>query len=318
MSRVYFNTQEPDGRRADFRDYHERVGRALIQVFALAHRVAFGVRPDDAPLLTVEDLRQIRSDVLNAQDDACPDLAKVGPGAGGMWAWFRYLIAPESETCVRPADLAADAPGRWIAQVLPIGADCGSNRYIASMEYLSSRVDNKNLLKRSRGKTPAVFISFAGDEPTEEGQTKAQHRIDTDYTIRIVCANFHAGVQARFQSPLEIERKSDPGAHRIAGDLRRLLTMGYQLQQSQQMPADIKPWMGCLGVETIRLGGLREVAQWDAERLVVFEMSIKVIGYVETSNTPCEILDPWQMWCQLQDDQGNPAAAMPPFQVQMP
>jgi len=316
VSLRYFSLPDPDGQIADFRDYHERVGRALVQVFALSHRIAFGVRPDDRPLATVADLRAIRSDVLNAQDDAAPDLAQVGIEAAGMWAWFRYLIAPESDTIVKPNDLADDAPGRWVTQILPIGADCGTHRYIAHLDYLSAQVSNKTLVVRARNKTPAVFICFAGDLPSELGQTKAQHRIETRYTIKIISANFHGGVQAKFQSPLEIERASDPGAQRIAGDLRRVLTMGYQLQQSQQMPANLKPWQGCLGVETIKLGGLRQTGQWDAERMVLFEMDITVIGNVGTSNTPCEILDPWQMWVQLQDQQGNPAAAMGPFQVQ--
>lgn len=322
-----FSLPQPDGLRADFRDYHERVGRALVQVLALSHRLCLETwspappeQPSsdplpEYPLASAEDLRRIRSAVLNAQDDACNDLAKVGSGAGDVWAWYRYLIADESDTVTRPHDVPADCPGRWVKQLLPIGADCGSVRYLAHVDYLSTRVGTKQLWTRCRGKTPALFISWVGDEVEEWGQTKAQHRVVLNYQLRVISANWHGGVQARFESPLEIERRSDPGAHRIIGDIRRVLTMGYQLQNTDGRTPPARPWRKCLGIETIKLGGSREIAQFDAERWTVFETTVRVIGYVETSNTPCEILDPFQMWVELQDAQGNPAAAMQPFQV---
>jgi hypothetical protein len=320
---------DPDGVYPDFRDYHERLGRALVQVIALSHRLAISTYSPDLsrdnpppggplveyPLATEADLRKIRSSVLNSQDDACPDLAQVGATAGNVWAWFRFLNVAEDADHIRPDDVAPGDPGMWVRQILPIGADCGTHRYIASIAYVSPRIQGKMLIERCRGKFPAVFISLASDDVTECGQTKAQHRIDTTYTIRILSANWRGGVMSRFEPPPAVERTSDPGAHRILGDIRRVLTMGYQLQQSNQMPPYPPAWKGCLGVETVRLQGMRESAEWDAERLVMLETSVRIIGYVCTSNTPCEIIDPWQMWIQLQDAMGNNAADEPPFQV---
>ena len=83
----------PTGDYADIRDFHERVGRAIMQVLALSHRIAITSRPDGEPLSTLDDLRQIRDTVADAQDDAAPLLAQVGLQSGNIWAWFRYLIA---------------------------------------------------------------------------------------------------------------------------------------------------------------------------------------------------------------------------------
>ncbi len=284
----------PTGDYADIRDFHERVGRAIMQVLALSHRIAITSRPDGEPLSTLDDLRQIRDTVADAQDDAAPLLAQVGLQSGNIWAWFRYLIAEESERCVRPNGLAADEPGRWLLQALPIGADCGTIRYLAHVEYCADQVSNRELINRCRGKTPALFVSCLGDELEEHSQTMAYHKVVANYRLRAVSANWHGGVQARFQSPLQIERDSDPGTQRILGDCRRALIHDNTLMQ-------------CLGVEKTTLGSMRPVYERGAERIVCDAVQLRVIGYVMSPNAPCEVVAPWQMWLQLQDANGRDA-----------
>lgn len=301
---IEYSLPDPTGRTSDLRDVHERIGRALCQVVALSHRIAFEVVPDGddstRPLLTLDDLRQIRPDVLDAQDDAAPCLAKVGPQLSNVWAWFRYLVAPESDTCARPAALGPDEPGRWLLQTLPNGADCGTHRYLAHVEYLADQVDNKELVNRCRNKTPAVFISLTNDDLEVHSQTNAYHKVSATYRLRVMSANFHGGVQARFQSPLPIERQSDPGTQRIIGDLRRAFIFNDEL-------------MHCPGVVHVALQGMRPTYERSAERIVVDAFQIKVIAYTYTSNAPCEVVAPWVMWVQLQDEAGE--AAGPPFEV---
>lgn len=284
----------PTGDYADIRDFHERVGRAIMQVLALSHRIAITSRPDGEPLSTLDDLRQIRDTVADAQDDAAPLLAQVGPQAGNIWAWFRYLIAEESERCVRPSGLAADEPGRWVLQTLPIGADCGTIRYLAHVEYCADQVSNRELINRCRGKTPALFVSLLGDEVEEHSQTMAYHKVVGSYRLRAVSANWHGGVQARFQSPLQVERDSDPGTQRILGDCRHALIHDNAL-------------MNCLGVEKTTLGSMRPVYERGADRIVCDAVQLKVIGYVKSPNAPCEVVAPWRMWLQLQDEYGRDA-----------
>lgn len=296
----FYSYVDPTGTYPDFRDYHERVGRALVQVCALAHRIVFATRPDDQPISTVDDLRQVRPEVLDVADDAAPVLAQVGPQAGNIWAWYRYLNAPESDTVVKPVGVPEGDPGRWVLQVLPIGADCGTRRYLAHVEYCADQVSNRELINRCRDKTPALFISLQSDDLEEEGQTQAYHKIVATYRLRVVSANFHGGVQARFQSPLDIERESDPGTQRILGDLRRLLIHDTTLQQS-------------LGVVKTALGGLRPLYERGVGRIVCDSIQVRVLGYVHTPNAPCEVVSPWRMWVQLQDELG--AGAEPPNEV---
>lgn len=291
---------DPTGEYADIRDFHERVGRALVQVLALSHRIVLSSRPDGEPLRTLDDLRQIRQDVLDVSDDAAPVLAQVGPQAGNIWAWFRYMIAEESNRVVRPHGIAEEDPGRWVLQVLPIGADCGTHRYLAHVEYCSDQLDTEDLINRCRGKTPALFVSLQGDDLDEVSQTYAYHKVDVNYRIRVLSANWHGGVQARFKSPLKIEHESDPGTQRIIGDARRALIHDNTL-------------MKCLGVEKVTLGGMRALYERGAERMICDSIQVRVIGYCYSPNAPCEIVAPWRMWVQLQDELGKDAG--PPNEV---
>jgi len=295
---------DPTGEYADIRDFHERVGRALVQVLALSHRIVFRTWMDgnggEHPLDTLDDLRRIRPEVANSQDDAAPDLAQVGPQAGSIWGWFRYLTAEESDRIVRPHGIAEADPGRWVLQVLPIGADCGTNRYLAHVEFCADQLDTEDLINRCRNKTPALFVSLQGDDLDEVSQTYAYHQVDVNYRLRVLSANFHGGVQARFQSPLQIERVSDPGTQRIIGDARRALIHDNTL-------------MKCLGVEKVSLGGMRALYERGAERMICDSMQVRVIGYCHSPNAPCEVVAPWRMWCQMQDELGPDAG--PPNEV---
>lgn len=294
-----YSYPDPGEEYADIRDFHERCGRALVQVLALSHRIVLTSRPDGGPIDTLEDLRQVRPAVLDVADDAAPDLAQVGPHAGDVWAWFRFMVAPESERVVRPVAIAEEDPGRWVRQVLPIGADCGTHRYLAHVEYCSDQVDNRELVNRCRGNTPALFVSLQSDELEEDSQTMAYHKITATYRVRALSANWRGGVQARFQSPLPVERESDPGTQRILGDVRRALIHDNHLS--------------CLGVEKITLGGMRPLYERGAERMLCDSIQVRVIGYVHSPNAPCEVVAPWVMWVQMQDDAGKNAG--PPFEV---
>jgi hypothetical protein len=179
-------------------------------------------------------------------------------------------------------------------QTLPIGADCGTHRYLAHVEYVADQLENDELLNRCRDKTPALFISLIGDEIEEKSQVMAVHRIVASYRLRVVSANWHGGVQARFQSPLVIERTSDPGTQRILGDLRRAFIHDNTLQR-------------CLGVVKVALGSIRALSERGAERTICDALQVRVIGYTYTPNAPCEVVAPWQMWMQLQDRLGQAA-----------
>ncbi len=295
-----YSYPEPTGTYPDIRDYHERVGRGLVQVLALSHRIVLTGWPDGTPISTLDDLRAVRPDVANAQDDATPLLVQVGPQAGNIWGFFRYLIAPESDRIVKPAALADDEPGRWMAQVLPIGADCGTIRYLAHVEYLSDQVSNREIINRCRNKTPALFVSLQSDDLEEHDQGMAYHKVVANYRIRAVSANYHGGVQARFESPLDIDRASDPGTHRVLGDVRRALIHDNLLQRA-------------LGVVKTTLGGLRPLEERDAERMIIDAITVRIIGYVYNPNAPCEVVAPWKMWLQMQDELGKDAG--PAFEV---
>lgn len=288
----------PAGEYPDFRDIHERVGRALVHVLALSHRIAFKERPDGQPLHTADDLRQIRPEVLDVNDDAAPELAQVGAQDVNIWAWFRFLIAPESPTCTKPSGVADADPGRWVLQVLPEAAACATHRYFAHVEFCSAQVDNHQLGNRCRQKTPALFISPMGDDEEEAGQTMAHHRMVIRYRLRFMSANWGGGVSARMTPPLnekdDGKPAADPGTMRMIGDTRRLLVSANTLD-------DVS------GVVKVSLGSFAPTFEKSAERIIVDALDLRVICYVHTPNTPCEIVSPWVMWLQLQDQLGRKA-----------
>lgn len=297
---IAYALPNPTGTYADLRDFHERVGRALVQVIALAHRVAFRA-VDGGPIATVSNLAALPSKLLDTNDDAAPDLAQVGTQEGNLWAWYRYSAEPPSDTCVRPNDLEPEQPGRWVKQRLPIGVGCGSRRYLGHVEYCANQLSDAMLIDRCRGKFPALFVSLVDDDISKhESQSFRYHRIEANYRIRVISANWHGGVQARLPGPDDPGQDGDPGTQRIIGDVRQVLIYDNKL-------------MGCLGVVRTQLGNLSTQSQRDAERLIFDSVSVRVSGYTETPNTPCEVLYPWQFWVQLQDETG--ANAGPVVQV---
>jgi hypothetical protein len=285
-----FGLAEPDDSYPDIRNVHEHIGRALMQLAILTFGNVITKRPDGENLETVADLKMIRGAVLNVNDTANPTLAQIGRERQ-VWGFFRFMNEPETSTQQRPDDVPQDQPGMWVLQVLPSLACCGANRYIAHAEYLSEQVDTKMLWDRARGKTPAIFISPAGDDIEEASQTMAFHRMVARYQIRGVSANWRGGVSARMTPPLADEAANDPGTFRMLGDLRRMFI-------SDNLLGDV------LGVVKTSLGGLRNggTQERDAERLICDAMDLRVIAYVHTPNTPCEVTYPWQMWIQLQNE----------------
>lgn len=298
---IMYALPNPAGTYPDLRDFHERVGRALVQVIALAHRAAMRTY-DGQPIETEADLAALPSKLFDTNDDAAPDLVRVGQQDGNIWAWYRYSTAqPETGICVRPNDVAEDAPGRFIKQRLPIGIGCGSVRYLGHVEYCADQLPPNMLIDRCRGKFPALFVSLVGDDISKhETQTYRYHRIEAEYRIRVVSANWHGGVQARLPGPSEAGQDGDPGTQRIIGDVRQVLIYDNRL-------------MRCLGVVRTQLGNMSTSSQRDAERLIWDQVNVKVSGYTETPNTPCEVLYPWQFWAQLQEADGTNAG--PPVQV---
>lgn len=296
--------QEPIADYCDIRDVSERVGRAIMQVIALSHRIAFTTWNDgdgvEQPILSVSDLRNIRADVLDVTDDAAPCLARVGLQDVEIWAWYRFLNEQETATQVRPYGVAAGDPGMWVKQHLPGVAACATNRYLAHVEFCAAQLSNKQLWNRCRGKTPAVFVSPTGDDIEENSQTRAFHRAQLRYQIRAMSANWRAGVTARMKPPVKDYTIEDPGTMRTLGDIRRLFIHDNSLSHT-------------VGVEHLSLGGLRNTFEKSAERIITDTMDVRAIVYTHTPNTPCEIVDPWRMWVQLQDELGKNAG--PPFQV---
>lgn len=297
---IAFALPNPSGAYADLRDFHERAGRALVQVIALAHRMAFR-SVNGQPIETIADLKALPSKLLDTNDDAAPDLARVGQQDGNLWAWYRYSRQDESDTCARPNDVDVTEPGRWVKQRLPIGVGCGSVRYLAHVEYCANQLTDAMLIDRCRGKFPALFVALAGDDISQhETHTYRYHRIEANYRIRVFSANWHGGTQARFGGPNDAGQDGDPGTHRILGDVRQVLIYDNKLMQ-------------CPGVVRTQLGALTTISQRDAERLILDACNVKIAGYTETPNTPCEVIYPWQFWVQLQDAGGVDAG--PPVQV---
>ncbi len=291
---------DPASPFCDIRDIHERAGRAIMQLVALSHRIAFTTRPDGQPLATMGDLRLIRPDVLDVTDDAAPCLANIG-GIAPIWAWYRFLNEDETPTQVRPDGVPAGDPGMWVLQKLPMPASCGTIRYLAHVEFCAAQVSNKDLWTRCRGKTPALFVSPMGDDGcVEKSQTKAFHKLELRYQIRVISANWRGGVTARMTPPIKDAEYGDPGTFRQIGDLRRLLIHDPLV-------------LATVGVETTSLGAFRPLLEKSAERVIVDSTELKMIAYTHTPNTPCDIVSPWRMWVQLQDELGIDAG--PPNQI---
>lgn len=258
-----------------FTDMDEVVGRALMQRLTLMWRL---------PLVfeSLDELRAKRSDVRDTTDDAAPDLATAG---GYLWAWYRYATLPEDVNVVRPADVEAAAPGRWVRQVWTALAAANQRRYYKHVEFCDLRVDVRELFDRCRGQLPALFVSPTGDTPTSRSQTMAIHQVALTYKLRVLAQSYRGGVAARFSGE-PADQSAAPGVSRMIGDLREYLIADNRLG----MPWLLKITLGSHGMEMSR----------HRERLLVDGLDITAQCSIDTPNESCEIRHPWQIWQDLQ------------------
>jgi len=270
----------PAGTYLDFRTAEETVGRALLQHFALAFQSALSYADEAA-------LAAAASKNFDVTDDAAPALAQVG---GGIWAWQRY--ATEG---LRPNDVPATDPGRWVRQVLPDPTRCGTTRYYQHVEYCDARTpvfaaakNATSLWTRCRGQTPALFVSPAGDRLEEASQTLAYYRHSLNFTLRVLSANWRGGVQAQMTPGRSEDAAADPGTYHAIGDLRDYLVKNNRLS--------VPRW-----VLKTQLGAKRVVQDRGPNRIYCDALDITVICAVYTLALGCELRKPFELWLQLQD-----------------
>lgn len=278
------------GTYLDHRTADEVVGRALVHNLALVH--GFVKQCAD-----VAELRGLRGEQQDANDQAAPTLAAVG---STIYAWYRFSeAADDGLSIVTPNDTQGN-PGRWIKQVLPEPARCGRARYYLHIEMCDNRLTTKQLWARCNGQTPALFISFVGSEPQEASQTRAFYNFNLQYRLRVISANWRGGVQARFTSAAkdtqgQPESQSDPGASRLIGDLRHYFVEDNRLSQP------------LLGINHVLLGRHVPLDSMDREGVLVDALNITVHAAVWTPNESCQYVDPAHLWLQLQDALGRGA-----------
>lgn len=280
------------GTELDFRTCDEVVGRALVAFAALTYQVC--AEPDDAAYFENRaDLAAYRADAQDTNDDAAPSLARVGDVPDSIWAWQRFSTATEDSRTVLPTSIVAGDPGRWVRQHLPATARCnGGLRYYQHVEFCDSRLTIKQLHDRCKGKMPSLFVSFLGDRTEEKSQTMAHQRVEAEYQFRILSSNHRGGVSARMTPPIAEEAAVNPGMGRMAGDLRFLLVAENRLA-------------GTPGVLKIKLGGHRPLGELSAERVVCDAVDMTAILDVYVPPLPCELVQPWQIWLQVQDVLGR-------------
>jgi len=266
-----------------FTNMDEVVGRALVQRLTLMWRLPLA-------FATTAELRATRSDVRDTTDDAAPDIAST---PGYLWAWYRYETAAEDTNVVRPSDVPADKPGRWVRQVWSPMAAENQRRYLTHVEFCDLRIDVAELMDRCRGRTPALFVSPAGDVPQSRSQTMAIHQVALEFRLRVLTQDYRGGVTARFSGE-PADASAAPGASRIIGDLREYLIGDNRLGN---LP----------GVLKITLGAHKPELSKARERLLCDGLDITVQCAVDSPNESCDLRYPWQIWQDLQNQAGASA-----------
>lgn len=293
-----FDAIPAPGTYPDFPAFDELGGRAIMLHLALAFRVL--VRPADGEFFADEaTLRASRSDVYDTNEDAAPALVQVG-ASRNIWAWFRFADVPETASVLRPDDVLPGDPGRWIRQVLPPVAACGTTRYYQHVELIDARTKTKDLWSACRGQTPALFVSFVGSDTDEASQTRAFYRVNAEYQIRVLSSNYRGGVAARYTPPTASEKAADPGVSRMIGDVRDYFIKDRTLSRTAS-------------VLTVKLGRHQTLDGLTRERVVCDGLTVNLIGAVYTPALSCEVQNPWRIWMQLQDALGRNAG--PPNEV---
>lgn len=259
-----------------FQDMDEVVGRALVQRLSLMFR-----RP--LTFASLADLAAARSDTRDVNDDAAPDLAEVG---GSAYAWYRFSAEPDDGArVIRPADVALEQPGRWVRQVRTDVQAQSTRRYLVHVEFCDDRRSTKDLINDCRGKTPALYISPAGDLPQERSQTQAYHQVQLYYRLRVLTMDARAGTTARFSGE-PADPSAAPGVSFVIGEVRSYLIGDNRL--------------GLLPVLRITIGAHRPESAVGGERVLCDTLLITAHVSVDSPNDPVERRAPWQLWQELQ------------------
>lgn len=241
--------------------------------------LAYGRRLPDVGTTTA--LAGIRSAPL-ADDDLC------FLSAAQRTYRFRRMEAAASDGngIIAPADLAPNAPGRWLKT--DSAAQLG---YLERCELFNEDADEETINERLFGKKPAVLISFDGAKHKPvSNRAGALYWYIASYRLLVVSTNMRGGEAAWYGSPRRVESARDPGTAAMLGDIKQVLA-GSDL--------------GLGGaVERVELGDERPVIVALAKRTVVEELFVTVWATVRREDDDLEPLDGADAHHELTNDDG--------------
>lgn len=206
-------------------DVDERIGRALVRMIFLKYGAL-----DAGEYADVVALRAATSRTLADVERIATSLAHV-VNIGRTYAWSGSDTRPDDGQNVIQPDDRATSPGRWVSAPFPDhrgpyqwhGLECVG--LVDRAVSLEERPKQISLLTLCKGKTPSVFVCFAGktDRKVLDQEPGALLWTTLNYQIKVISKNWRGSPSARFGSEVPEEEALDPGASAIIGRIEWLL-----------------------------------------------------------------------------------------------
>lgn len=148
--------------------------------------------------------------------------------AAKVYEWLQTSTATANGTSI-VATTAQPSRGRWVAVVTSWTYGAGgvnlaskASGYLLTCDAYSDAGDADQLIDVTLANVPAVLVTFEGSSPSALSNIPGTYyRDDLSFSVIVLTSNLGGGVTATQGSPIADDA---PGAYRVIGDLRRLIT----------------------------------------------------------------------------------------------
>lgn len=145
-----------------------------------------------------------------------------------VFEWLQTATATANGTSI-VATTAQPSRGRWVAVVTSWTYGAGgvnlatkASGYLLTCDAYSDAGDADQLIDVTLANVPAVLVTFEGSSPSSLSNLPGTYyRDDLSFSVIVLTSNLSGGVTATQGSPIADDA---PGAYRVIGDLRRILT----------------------------------------------------------------------------------------------
>ncbi len=190
------------------RNARTEIQRGIVRAISNAYKVRLPAAATPAALRLLPSLPNVH------------DSYRVVTSLGKAFRWARYNTSTDNGTSIiKPADVAADKPGRWV-----ITSSAITSGYLKTVQAYNGAEEIGDVAEQMIGQRPAVLVVWTqGDHKLQSQNPAALWWYLCSFDIYVFATNLRDLAETEEGSEVSAEASADPGINQILGDLKSVL-----------------------------------------------------------------------------------------------